>query len=152
MHAFIHMAACTLHMLGRPCMLRLEQSSHQPTLPPPLPFHWAFLNYCVGGFFVLMKGSLRPAVPSHSLAIARTTRSIPHRIPPFTLAYVQPVNAQDKNPAPLNQLDFLMEETYTGLMEAGTLMETAQGQLAVATVKLSCDVQLMLLLIKWVAC
>jgi Bardet-Biedl syndrome 9 protein len=34
--------------------------------------------------------------------------------------------AQDKAPAPLNQLDFLMEETYGSIMETGTVVEAAQ--------------------------
>lgn len=69
-------------------------------------------------------------------------------MPAPTLSHPRP---QDKNPSPLNQLDFLMEETYNSLMEAGALMETAQAQVASASIKLGCVVQLMLQLIEWVA-
>ncbi|KAJ9505514.1 hypothetical protein QJQ45_021083 [Haematococcus lacustris] len=53
---------------------------------------------------------------------------------------------KDKAPAPLNQLDYLMEETYSGLMELGGLLDTAQGQVKQQAGKLSAAVQLLLLL------
>lgn len=56
--------------------------------------------------------------------------------------------AQDKNPAPLNQLDFLMEETFNGLMETGNALDNAQGTLKKAANKLGGSVHLLLLLIR----
>ncbi|KAG2452068.1 hypothetical protein HYH02_003104 [Chlamydomonas schloesseri] len=56
---------------------------------------------------------------------------------------------KDKNPAPLNQLDLLMNETYGGLMELGNDMEAAQAAVTTAARRLSGCVQLLLLLIRW---
>lgn len=40
--------------------------------------------------------------------------------------YSNSFTLQDKAPAPLNQLDVLLEDTYGRLMAEGTLLETAQ--------------------------
>ncbi|GIM12857.1 hypothetical protein Vretimale_16089, partial [Volvox reticuliferus] len=56
---------------------------------------------------------------------------------------------KDKNPAPLNQLDLLMDETYDSIMDLGSAMEAAQTELAVRSRQLSGCVQLLLLLVRW---
>ncbi|GFR41608.1 hypothetical protein Agub_g2332 [Astrephomene gubernaculifera] len=56
---------------------------------------------------------------------------------------------KDKNPASLNQLDLLMNETYEGLMDLGTEMEAAQAAVAAAARRLAGCVQLLLLLVRW---
>ncbi len=55
---------------------------------------------------------------------------------------------KDKNPSPLNQLDYLMDETYTSIMDMGTVLDVAQEQLRDAANKLACTVQLIVLLIR----
>ena len=55
---------------------------------------------------------------------------------------------QDKNPSPLNQLDFLMDETYASIMETGSILDATQEQLAAAGTKLACTVQLIVQLIR----
>jgi len=59
------------------------------------------------------------------------------------------IRFKDKNPAPLNQLDFLMDETYRSIMELGTAIDNAQELLKTAALKLSCSVQLILQLIRY---
>ncbi|GAX83403.1 hypothetical protein CEUSTIGMA_g10828.t1 [Chlamydomonas eustigma] len=56
---------------------------------------------------------------------------------------------KDKNPSPLNQLDFLMDETYDSIMETGSVLDVAMEQLADAANKLACTVQLILILIRY---
>ncbi|GLI70845.1 hypothetical protein VaNZ11_015856, partial [Volvox africanus] len=56
---------------------------------------------------------------------------------------------KDKNPAPLNQLDLLMDETYGSIMDLGSSMEAAQADLAIRSRRLSGCVQLLLLLVRW---
>lgn len=56
---------------------------------------------------------------------------------------------QDKTPAPLNQLDGLMHETYDSLMDLGLAMDQAQAALHVASKRLAGVTQLMLLLVRW---
>ncbi|KXZ41737.1 BBS9 protein [Gonium pectorale] len=56
---------------------------------------------------------------------------------------------KDKSPAPLNQLDVLMNETYEGLIDLGNAMEEAQAAVVVAARRLSGCVQLLLLLVGW---
>ena len=57
---------------------------------------------------------------------------------------------QDKNPSPLNQLDFLMDETYSSIMDTGTVIDVAQEELEAAANKLACTVNLIVMLIRWV--
>ncbi|GLC42379.1 Protein PTHB1 [Pleodorina starrii] len=56
---------------------------------------------------------------------------------------------KDKNPAPLNQLDLLMNETYDELMDLAAAMEAAQTDLSARARRLSGCCQLLLLLVKW---
>lgn len=56
---------------------------------------------------------------------------------------------KDKNPAPLSQLDLLMEDTYHQLMDLGAAQEERQQALATISNKLAAAVQLMLIIIKY---
>lgn len=56
---------------------------------------------------------------------------------------------KDKNPAPLNQLDGLMLETYDSIIDLGDAMDAGSAAVAVAAKRLSGATQLMLQLIKW---
>lgn len=58
------------------------------------------------------------------------------------------VRYKDKNAAPLNQLDVLMEEVYEHIMELADKLATAQEQLLAAGQALGAGVQLLLLLCK----
>ena len=55
---------------------------------------------------------------------------------------------KDKNPSPLNQLDFLMDETYASIMDVGQTIDNTQQQLSASASKLSSVVRLILLLIR----
>ncbi|KAG2488148.1 hypothetical protein HYH03_013291 [Edaphochlamys debaryana] len=56
---------------------------------------------------------------------------------------------KDKSPAPLNELDAMMNETYTSLMELAGSMEEAQAAVSTAARRLGGCVQLLLLLVRW---
>ena len=59
------------------------------------------------------------------------------------------VLVQDKNPSPLNQLDFLMDETYSSIMDTGSIVDVAQEELEAAANKLACTVNLIVNLIRY---
>ncbi|EFJ41408.1 Bardet-Biedl syndrome 9 [Volvox carteri f. nagariensis] len=93
-----------------------------------------------------------PPVKSAEFKVTIST----NRAPPLlgslfedVLAAASPGVAQDKNPAPLNQLDLLMNETYDNLMDLGSSLEAAQLDLAARGRRLSGCVQLLLLLVRW---
>jgi Bardet-Biedl syndrome 9 protein len=58
------------------------------------------------------------------------------------------VRFKDKNAAPLQHLDFLLEDTFNQLMELGTTYEERENNLFVCANKLSCGTHLILLLIR----
>eukprot|EP00455_Lapot_gusevi_P002755 TRINITY_DN11132_c0_g1_i3.p1 TRINITY_DN11132_c0_g1~~TRINITY_DN11132_c0_g1_i3.p1 ORF type:complete len:360 (-),score=112.53 TRINITY_DN11132_c0_g1_i3:30-1109(-) len=55
---------------------------------------------------------------------------------------------KDKNPAPLKNMDVLMNETYEALLAAGSQLEQAQTDLVSASNRLSCATNFFLLLIQ----
>lgn len=61
-------------------------------------------------------------------------------------------NLQDKTPAPLNQLDVVMDETYHQLVSLADDMEKAQAKVSEAGQALGAAVQLMLQLIRCEPC
>ena len=48
----------------------------------------------------------------------------------------------------MNQLDFLMDETYSSIMDTGSIIDVAQEELDVAANKLACTVNLIVNLIR----
>ncbi|WIA14131.1 hypothetical protein OEZ85_002674 [Tetradesmus obliquus] len=59
------------------------------------------------------------------------------------------VRYKDRNAAPLNQLDVLMEETYDQILDLATQMEQLQAELLAAGQALGAGVQLLLLLTRF---
>ena len=55
---------------------------------------------------------------------------------------------QDKNPSPLNNLDFLLNHTYMQIIDAGTQTETFKVNLRESSLKLSCALELILSMLK----
>lgn len=55
---------------------------------------------------------------------------------------------KDKNPSPLNNLDFLLNHTYNQIIETATSLEELKGHMKLVSNKLSCCIEIILLLIK----
>lgn len=55
---------------------------------------------------------------------------------------------KDKNPSPLNNLDFLLNHTYNQIIEISNHIDELKKNLKIVSSKLSCAVEMILLLLK----
>ena len=83
------------------------------------------LHPCLAPDADYMQTQAPPFMPVHKPPLPPPRTAFPNIIATPPQKKTRPVR-QDKNPAPLNQLDSLMNETYGGLMELGSDMEAAQ--------------------------
>ena len=55
---------------------------------------------------------------------------------------------KDKNPSPLNNLDFLLNHTYNQIIDVSNHIDELKKHLKVVSYKLSCAVEMILILLK----
>jgi Bardet-Biedl syndrome 9 protein len=59
---------------------------------------------------------------------------------------------KDKNPSPLNNLDFLLNHTYEQIIEMALKIEEHKNASKIVSQKLACSLEVVLLLIRVKAC